>query len=47
MIKRKFAQSYRCATEMAEHLASKYGLHLAEDELGYVALHIERLRSRN
>lgn len=46
MIKRKFQRSFACAEEMGAWLASKYGLHLPEEELGYIALHIERLRDR-
>lgn len=46
MIKRKFQHSFACATEMGKHLSVKYGRHLPEEELGYIALHIERLRER-
>lgn len=46
MIKRKFAFSYRCAAEVGKHVSSSHGIDLAEEELGYIALHIERLRKR-
>lgn len=46
MIKRKFAFSYRCAAEVAKYVSSSHGINLAEEELGYIALHIERLRKR-
>lgn len=46
MIKRKFQHSFECATKVGERLSARYGLHLPEEELGYIALHIERLRER-
>lgn len=46
MIKRKFALSYRCAMAVAEDLRLSHGIHLPEEELGYISLHIERLRKR-
>lgn len=44
MIKQKFALSFRCAQEIANKLASRHNLCLPDDELGYITLHIERLR---
>ncbi|MDQ0256634.1 beta-glucoside operon transcriptional antiterminator [Evansella vedderi] len=44
MIKRKFSLSFRCAQEVARELSSSYGIDLPEEELGYITLHIERLR---
>ena len=44
MIKRKFALSYRCAQQVAQDVSSSYGIDLPEEELGYITLHIERLR---
>mgnify|MGYP001298493111 CR=1 FL=1 len=45
MIKRKFTLSYRCAKEVAHQLLSSHRIHLPEEELGYITLHIERLRT--
>ncbi|WP_075982724.1 PRD domain-containing protein [Bacillus massilinigeriensis] len=44
MIKRKFPISYICASDIAKDLASNYGVEIPEEELGYITLHIERLR---
>lgn len=44
MIKRKFPVSYDCAVTVAKKLSSRHDIHLPEDELGYITLHIERLR---
>lgn len=44
MIQRKFPLAYRCAREMAKNLERQHGIELPEQELGYIALHIERLR---
>lgn len=46
MLKNKFAVSYNCAKEAATILSQTYGIHLPEQELGYITLHIERLRKR-
>ncbi|MUK88558.1 PRD domain-containing protein [Ornithinibacillus sp. L9] len=44
MIKHKFELSYRCAMEVRKELSSLHGIDLPEEELGYITLHIERLR---
>lgn len=44
MIRRKYPLSYRCAAKVAKDLSSLHGINLPESELGYIALHIERLR---
>ncbi|MBS4197385.1 PRD domain-containing protein [Lederbergia citri] len=44
MIKKKFRKSFECASEMARELSSFHGIDLPEQELGYITLHIERLR---
>lgn len=44
MIKKKFPLAYECALEVKRHLLSAYGVDLPEQELGYITLHIERLR---
>lgn len=46
MIKHKFKVSFECALEVARYLSDKHGINLAEEELGYVSLHIERLRKQ-
>jgi beta-glucoside operon transcriptional antiterminator len=45
MIKKKFAFSYQCAIKVAKLLTEQYGIHLPDHELGYITIHIERLRS--
>ena len=44
MIRKKFPQSYHCAKEIADYLQSTYTIELPLQELGYIAIHIERLR---
>lgn len=44
MIKKKFPVSYNCANAVAKELFFSYGVELPEQELGYITLHIERLR---
>lgn len=44
MIKRKFKKSFRCALEVSKKLSRTHGIDLPEEELGYITLHIERLR---
>ncbi len=44
MIKKKFPISFRCATEVAKELSLLHEVTLPEEELGYITLHIERLR---
>lgn len=44
MIKKKFPLSFQCAAEVAKELLVDYGVDLPEQELGYITLHIERLR---
>lgn len=46
MIKRKFKVSFRCAQKVAEKLSATHGIDLPEEELGYITLHIERLRQQ-
>jgi beta-glucoside operon transcriptional antiterminator len=46
MIKQKFAVSYQCALRVAETLTEKHGIEIPEEELGYITLHIERLRKQ-
>ncbi|MGE8203338.1 PRD domain-containing protein [Heyndrickxia sp. NPDC080065] len=44
MIKKKFPLSYGCAIEVSKKLSATYGFILPNHELGYITLHIERLR---
>lgn len=44
MIKKKFPLSYSCAMEVAKKLSLEYEMILPDHELGYITLHIERLR---
>ncbi len=46
MIKKKFPDSFRCSEEVSSLLQLKYEQKLPAAELGYIALHIERLRQR-
>ncbi|CAM3895234.1 PRD domain-containing protein [Lederbergia lenta] len=46
MIKKKFPLSYSCATEIAKNLSKVHGVDLPDEELGYITLHIERLRKK-
>ncbi|WP_066070141.1 PRD domain-containing protein [Neobacillus soli] len=46
MLKRKFSISFKCAQVVAKELAQNHGIYLPEQELGYLTLHIERLRQR-
>jgi len=47
LIINKYPIAYDCAKKMASVLAQKYQISLANDELGYLTLHIERLRNLN
>lgn len=44
MIKKKFPVSFSCAVEVAKELNEIHEIYFPEQELGYIALHIERLR---
>lgn len=44
MIKKKFPIAYSCAADVAKELSKAHGISLPEEELGYITLHIERLR---
>lgn len=46
MIKRKFSLAYQCAQKIADNFSKKYGIILTDQELGYITIHIERLRNR-
>lgn len=44
MIQKKFASSYQCAVKVAKELRQLHEIELPKQELGYITLHIERLR---
>ena len=46
MIHTKFPSSYYCANMIATKLADLHEVHLPLEEVGYITIHIERLRSR-
>jgi beta-glucoside operon transcriptional antiterminator len=46
MLKKKFALSYNVSKKVAMFLAKNHGIHLPEQELGYITIHIERIRNR-
>jgi transcriptional regulator with AAA-type ATPase domain/transcriptional regulatory protein LevR len=39
-IKRKYNSEYAIALEMVEHIEKHYGIHLPEDEVGFIALYL-------
>lgn len=47
MIKKKFPVSFRCSQEVARLLKCDFGIQLPVQELGFIALHIERLQKRS
>lgn len=47
MIQRKLSLSYNCAKEVEEKIHRQYDIKLPESELGYMAIHIERLRKKD
>lgn len=46
MIKNKFPVAFSCAEKVASNLARYHEIRLPEQELGYITIHIERLKSR-
>lgn len=46
MIQDKFSHSYHCAMKTGEAMKQMHGIYLPKEELGYIALHIERLSSQ-
>ncbi|WP_413382158.1 PRD domain-containing protein [Alkalihalobacillus sp. 1P02AB] len=47
MIKAKYALAFACSQKVAHVLLHTYGIGLPENELGFIALHVERLRKRS
>jgi len=46
MIKKKFPRSYQCALEVAKEIYANHDMSLPHHEMGYITLHIERLRKQ-
>jgi beta-glucoside operon transcriptional antiterminator len=46
MLKNKFSISYLIAQKVAVFLKKNHHIHLPEQELGYITIHIERIRNR-
>ncbi len=46
-IRKEFKISYKLAIEIGDYITANYGLEVPEHELGYMALHIERIRKIN
>jgi len=46
MIEKKFPQSFRVAEKVGDHLRNVHRIELPREELGYIALHIERLQEK-
>lgn len=44
-IKRKFKNSYKLSKKVAELIENEIGIKVAEDEIGYIAMHIEKITS--
>lgn len=45
MVKVKFPLAFSCAVEVKEHILKKYDMDIPESELGYIAIHLERLKN--
>lgn len=45
-IKRKFKDSYKIASEIRNNLKDEYKIILTEDEVGYLALYLEKLKNK-
>lgn len=46
LVKRKYTESHRVVSKVAEMLKQDYRIDLPEDELGYIVIHVERLNSQ-
>lgn len=46
MIEKKFSHSFQCAEKVGEQLRTVHQIVLPREELGYIALHIERLQQK-
>ncbi|MGM3176224.1 BglG family transcription antiterminator LicT [Dickeya lacustris] len=45
VVKEKYRLAYRCAEKIQEHIVLNYGYTLTKEELMFLAIHIERVRS--
>ncbi|HLS36488.1 MAG TPA: PRD domain-containing protein [Bacillota bacterium] len=45
LIREKFPEAFACSQKLIETVGKKYNFHMSEEELGYITLHIERLRT--
>jgi len=45
LIKDKFPEAYNCSLQVIERLKQKHKISMPKDELGFITLHIERLRT--
>lgn len=43
-IKEQFGESYGIATKLGKYIHKTKDVHVSDDELGYLALHIERIK---
>ncbi|WP_031406516.1 BglG family transcription antiterminator LicT [Geobacillus vulcani] len=46
LIQTKYASEWACAQKASEYAEKEYGIRFPEEELAYIALHIQRLRKR-
>ncbi len=44
MIQKKFADSYQCTKEVTDIIQNKYDIYFPESELGYITMHLNRLK---
>ena len=44
IIKLKYPESFKVAEEIGKAINEDFSLEVAEDEIGYLALHVERIR---
>lgn len=45
-IKRQFKDSYKLSKEMAKKIKQEYNVDICDDEIGYLALHIEKIKNK-
>jgi len=46
-IKRKFKISYNVSKKLADKIKQDYNIEFTEDEIGYLAIHLEKIRLNN
>ncbi|GGK14730.1 SacPA operon antiterminator [Caldalkalibacillus thermarum] len=47
LIKDKYHQEFQCAQKMAQYVNNQYGLIFPESEIGYITLHLQRMRGQD